>query len=351
MYLMMPLTFTFLTRYPRLRPYCGPIGLTITVSSLIISSFATQVWQLIASQGVLCAIGSGLLFSPTTLYLDEWFTSRKGMAYGTMWAGKSVAGVVMPFIMQALLTSYGPRTTLRAWAAALFILTAPLLVVLKPRIPIISSSASSRRVLSWGFLRATTFWVLQTGNIIQSFGYFLPSTYLASYAHILGLPDLTGTLLIAIFNFASAPGGLVIGMLGDRFASTTVILISSLGSAIGVFIFWGLSAHVALLIVFTIIYGFFAGGFSSTWPSILQLLKRENESVDTGLVLGLLLGGRGIGNVISGPVSAALLDGSRATDGKWGYNTEYGPVIVFTGVTALLGGWGWMWKAWKQMMH
>jgi MFS family permease len=84
MYLMMPLTFTLLTRYPRIRRFTGPIGLVITVSSLILSSFATKVWHLIFSQGVMCAIGSGLLFSPTTLYLDEWFNSRKGMAYGVM---------------------------------------------------------------------------------------------------------------------------------------------------------------------------------------------------------------------------------------------------------------------------
>ena len=344
---MMPLTFTFLTRCPRLRPYCGPLGLAITISSLILSSFATQVWQLIASQGVLCAIGRGLLFSPTTLYLDEWFTFRKGMAYGTMWAGKSVAGVILPFVMQSLLASYGPRTALRVWAIALFVLTAPLLFFLKPRIPITTSS-STRHTLSWNFLQASTFWMLQLGNIIQYFGYFLPSIYLASYAHALGLPDITGTILIAIFNFASVPGAPVIGMLGDHFAAATVILISSLGSAIGVFLFWGLSNHIVLLTLFTIIYGFFAGGFSSTWPGILQELKRENENVDTGLVLGLLLGGRGIGNVISGPVSAALLEDAWSTGGSRGYSTKYGPVILFTGVTALLGGWGWIWKAWKQ---
>jgi hypothetical protein len=59
MYLMMPLTFTLLTKYPRLRPYTGPVGLCITIASLVMSSYATQVWQLIASQGVLCAIVSG----------------------------------------------------------------------------------------------------------------------------------------------------------------------------------------------------------------------------------------------------------------------------------------------------
>lgn len=344
MYLMMPLTFTLLTRYPRLRPYCGPLGLAIAIGSLILSSFATKVWQLIATQGVLCAIGSGLLFSPTTLYLDEWFVAKKGVAYGIMWAGKSVAGVVLPFIMSALLERFGARATLQAWAVTLFILTAPLLFFLKPRIPLSQRAVISQRPISWKFLKHSTFWMLQLGVFFQSLGYFIPNTYLASYSHAIGLSDITGTIMISIFNFTSIPGGIVIGMMGDRVPAATNIMISSLGSTLAVFFLWGFSSHVALLTIFTIIYGFFAGGFSSTWSGILQELKREDESVDTGLVFGLLLGGRGLGNTISGPISGALLQDAWSTVGGSGYTTEYGPLILFTGATALFGGWGWMWK-------
>lgn len=56
MYLMMPVTFTLLTKYPRLRPYTGPLGLFLTAVSLIGSSYAENVWQLTLSQGVLCAV-------------------------------------------------------------------------------------------------------------------------------------------------------------------------------------------------------------------------------------------------------------------------------------------------------
>jgi MFS family permease len=339
MYLMMPLTFTLLTRYPRLRPYCGPTGLLITVGSLILSSYAKQVWQLIASQGVLYAIGSGLLFSPTALYLDEWFIARKGMTYGTIWAGKSAAGVAFPFLMSSLLTKYGAKTTLQAWAIALVIITSPLLFFLKPRIPL--SNAVSQRPPSWSFLRRSTFWMLQAGNVIQSFGYILPNTYLASYAHTMGLPTITGAVIMTVFSVASVPGGLVHGMLVDRLKPTTVILISSLGSTVAVFALWGLAKHIALLVLFAVAYGFFAGGFSSTYPGILHELKREDEGVDTGLVMGLLLGGRGVGYMASGPASGALLESAWSAlegMGHLGHSTEYGPVIVCTGATALFGG-------------
>lgn len=134
----------------------------------------------------------------------------------------------------------------------------------------------------------------------------------------------------------------MIGGLGDYFHITTMILISTFGSAIAVFLFWGFSSQTALLAVFSITYGFFAGGFSSTWSGVLQELKAQSPTLDTGFIFGLLAGGRGIGNVISGPLSVALVtnDGWMKDGKSWGYNGQYGGLILFTGVTALLGGWG-----------
>lgn len=113
---MSPVTFTVLTRYPHLQTYCAPVGLVITVSGSILSSFSKQVWHLIATQGVMCAIGNGLLWSPSSLYLDQWFVRKKGLALGVMWAAKSITGVALPFVANASLSHFGSSTTLRAWA-------------------------------------------------------------------------------------------------------------------------------------------------------------------------------------------------------------------------------------------
>ncbi|KAK1455723.1 hypothetical protein CMEL01_04483 [Colletotrichum melonis] len=341
MYLISPFTFTILSRWPRLRRWFGPLGLLLTATGFLLSSFATTVWQLIATQGVICALGCGLLFTPTTLYLDEWFVKRKGLAYGVMWAGKSAAGVGLPFAMETCLQKFGPVVTLRAWSVATVLISAPLLYFLKPRIPVSQSSAVRRINLS--FIQLPSFWMLQIGNVLQSLGYFLPYTYLSTYAvQQLHVSTTVATTLLVLINVTSIPGGIVMGSLGDHLRVTTVILISTIGSALAVFLFWGFSSQTALLAVFSITYGFFAGGFSSTWSGVLSELKAESPAVDTGFIFGLLAGGRGIGNVISGPLSVALLTGDGwIRDGKgWGYSGQYGGIILFTGVTAMLGGWG-----------
>ena len=46
--------------------------------ALVISSFSTRVLHLIMTQGVLYAIGGTLLYTPTVVFLDEWFVAKKG---------------------------------------------------------------------------------------------------------------------------------------------------------------------------------------------------------------------------------------------------------------------------------
>ncbi len=81
----------------------------------LLSSFSGQVWHLIATQGVMCAVGNALMFSPSSLYMDQWFIQKKGLALGIMWAAKSITGVALPFVANACLGTFGSSTTLRAW--------------------------------------------------------------------------------------------------------------------------------------------------------------------------------------------------------------------------------------------
>ena len=101
---------------------------------------------------------------------------------------------------------------------------------------------------------------------------------------------------------------------------------------------------MALLVLFAIIYGFFAGGYSATWGGVIKEMEKEaaerNEAIDTGIVYGLLNGARGVGYVSGGLVGVQLLKaGSEKMVGRFGYGTPYGPLILYTGLSTSLGGW------------
>jgi MFS family permease len=342
MYLSSPLAFSALRKWPSIRRTSVIAGLLLMCISLAASSFATSVTQLVLSQGVGYAVGGIMAYSPTILFVNEWFIKRKGLAFGIMWAGTGLAGVLIPLVMKWLLQDFGFRTALRAWATALFVLTAPLLYWVKPRLPVRQSGRehSNRKLFNLSFMLSPQFWILELCNTAEAFGFFLPGIYLPLFAQEkFGADTLASAFTVITINLASTLGCVAMGYLTDRWHVTTCILVSSVGATVSVFLLWGLSTNVATLYVFCVVYGFSAGSFSSTWSGVVTYVQGKVTDSDVGLVFAMLAFGRGVGNVAGGPISEALIKG-RTWSGEAGmaYGSGYGPLIVFTGISAMLGG-------------
>ena len=341
MYLSCPVLFAAFRHWPQIRRSCLLVGLLINTVAIIASSFATEVSHLILTQGVLYAIGGVLIYCPTIVFLDEWFIRRKGLAFGMMWAGTGVSGIVLPFIMSALLSRFGFRITLRAYGAAFALLATPLLFFIRPRLPL--AHTRKHRALDLTFLRSSTFWIPQACNIAQGLGYFIPNIYLPVYAKSQGMTGTQGTVMLALLNMGAVFGAMGIGALTDRMHVSSCMAICSLGAATAVFLFWGLSVSLPMLCVFSLLYGLTAGGFSANYSAIVQRVIDGDAAADSGMVFGFLAAGRGIGAVASGPLSEALLQMQVwKGEAEFGYGTGYGLLIVFTGTTAVAGCGSWL---------
>jgi hypothetical protein len=169
------------------------------------------------------------------------------------------------------------------------------------------------------------------------------------------LSQTSATLLLTLFNAPGILASSFFGYLSDKkrfsLSPTTVTSISAVSSALSTFLFWGLTSKgsMALLVLFSITFGFFAGGYSATWGGVINELEHEaaqrNEAIDTGMLYGLLNGARGVGYVSGGLAGVPLLKaGSTSSVGSFGYGTTYGPLIIFTGLSSVFGGWGLLWK-------
>lgn len=364
MYLSMPFLFTLFTkRWVKKRQTAALCGVALSCLSFLLSSFSTDVWHLIVTQGVLAALGGALIYSPMTLSLGEWFnTKNRAVAYGVVLSAKNIVGSTCPFLFRGLVDHYGFRNALRYWTAiaggASF-----LGVFLIPNHPSSIHSVSHRtRKIPWQFLRHQTFYIYSIAIIFQSSGYGLPQTYLNTYAHdVASLSQTSATLLLTLFNVPGIISSSFFGYLSDekRFSlsATTVTFMAAASSAVSAFLLWGLATKgsMALLVLFSITFGFFAGGYSATWGGVINELEREaahwNEPIDTGVLYGLLNGARGVGYVSGGFAGVPLLKAGRKTSlGSFAYGSSYGPLIIFTGLTSILGGWGVLWK-WKMLDH
>lgn len=159
-----------------------------------------------------------------------------------------------------------------------------------------------------------------------------------------GWSPLAGTAAVSICNGANVLGASFVGWLVDRYHVTTAINFCTLGTVSAVFLFWSLSVNQPVFFTFAFTYGLFAGGYPATWSGCSNSVRRTYP-VETGMVIALFTAGKGIGSIISGPLSGVLVASDYWKDRVgFAYGSGYGFLIIFSGITASFAGIGWIGK-------
>jgi predicted MFS family arabinose efflux permease len=282
------------------------------------------------TQGIMYGVGFLILYYPILSFVNEFWVERRGMAYGLLCASSGVSGIVMPFAVEALLNAYGYQTTLRAISIGLAVLTGPLIPFLEGRLPPAETSSPAKS--DWTCLKKPLFWVYCSSNVIQGLGYFFPSLYLPSYASSIGLSSAKGALLLALLSLSQVLGQFSFGYLSDRrIPLNSLILVSTLMSAVATMALWGFAKSLAVLITFSLVYGFFGAGYVAMWARMGTAVTEEPAAALS--TFSLFCFGKGVGNVFAGPVSASLLS-PVVIVGRYGV-MKYKAVVLFTGTCML----------------
>ena len=329
-YLGAPFLVPLIRRWPRWRCQMIWLGWTVLIGSLVAASFCNTVVGLIMTQGVLYSTGTTVLYWPIISMLNEWFVSKRGLALGLICASTGVSGAVMPFVLAVVLDKYGYKVTLRAVAIFLVISTGPMLPMLKGRLPPSHSTVTARGARS--FLTMPLFYFYAVSVLLQGLGYFYPTLYLPSYATALGYSPAIGALLLALFSVMQTFGQITCGYLSDRHVSVEMLaFVFPLISSISIFTLWGLARSLAPLIVFSLLYGFWGGGYVVVW-SKMGLTLSEDPTV--GLyTFGIFAFLKGVGNVITGPISGGLIQPQVVTFeyavGRYKWVVSYSGICMF----------------------
>jgi MFS family permease len=202
-YLGAPVVIPLIRRWSRYRTQMILVGWPLCIAGLIAGSFADRLSTLILTQGVMYGIGFIIFYYPILSMVDEFWVRRRGMAYGFLCSASGVSGAVTPLVLQALLRRFGHRTTLRAVAVMLVVLTGPLIPLLKGRV---GQQHNVSLRTDWSFLKKRLFWTYSLSNLLMGIGYFFPSLYLPSYASSIGLGSTKGALLLALMSVSQVAG-------------------------------------------------------------------------------------------------------------------------------------------------
>lgn len=129
------------------------------------------------------------------------------------------------------------------------------------------------------------------------------------------------SLIKCINSASSVVGLLLLGYLSDRWSTRSVVSFSCLGASLSCFLLWGFATRLPVLIVFSLAFGFFALGFAAVQNKLITVVAGDDPLVPP-LVFSIFAFARGIGNVLSGPISTTLLQDGRLEHAKLGYGVE-----------------------------
>ena len=93
--------------------FCVFIGALLTWLGLFLSSFATELWHLYVTFGVLVGLGHALCFPAGMIVVNGWFTKRRALANGVGTTGVGIGTLIFGPLTKLLVTTLGWRATFR----------------------------------------------------------------------------------------------------------------------------------------------------------------------------------------------------------------------------------------------
>lgn len=264
------------------------LGISLLALGEILSGFSTHnIGGLFFTAGVIMGVGTSLCFMVVSVTPAQYFSKKRGVANGCVYAGGGLGGTIISLVMNSVIEKVGPAWTFRILGLTTLVTGLPAAWLIKERSPIRSTT-----FVEWRLFRDFKFLVLFIAGAVATFPLFVPPFFLPLYSNSLGLSSNAGAGLVAGFNFSSAVGRLICGLAADVMGPLNTLFVSLLLSAASMLVIWPVSNSLGPLVAFVIINGAANGGFFATMPTVVgTVFGSARVSVAMGMIVTGWAGG------------------------------------------------------------
>ncbi|TVY83298.1 Aspyridones efflux protein apdF, partial [Lachnellula suecica] len=303
-------------------------GTFLVVFGMMMTSLATEYWQLFLAQGAVVGLGAGFLFVPSVAIVATYFSTKRALATGITASGGSIGSVIYPVVFHRLQPRIG-----FAWATRIlgFIALATLLgsiLIMKTRLP---PPKKSRRLIDPDGLGSLPFMIFNLALFLAFVGLYVPFFYIILYAQSkLGLDEDLSFYMLAVVNGASVFGRIIPGLLADKLGSLEVMTASAIISAVVAFC-WLAINNLGGLVVFCIVYGFVSGAVVSLPPTVVAGFVPGLHVLGTWIGMGLLCASMGL--LIGNPIAGTLIN---VAENKFTGGIIFSAAFIAAGALALV---------------
>lgn len=173
-------------------------GTLMYIFGLMMTSLATQYYQIFLAQSLVSSMGSGALFNVSLTCATTWFHKRRAAALGILVSGSSLGGVILPIIFNHLIPRLGFPWTLRIVALILLALCSVACLTVKTRLTPRPKTLKARDYIRP--LAEPAFFYTVVGGFCFLLGMFVPSNYITLQAKAAGVSPSLVPYLLSIIN-------------------------------------------------------------------------------------------------------------------------------------------------------
>jgi MFS family permease len=272
---------------------------------LMMTSLSSQFWHFILAQGICIGLACGCLFVPAIAILPQYFRQRRGLANGIAATGSSIGGVIYPIMFNELQKKVGfPWATRAIGFLALGTCLISFSVMHMRFVP-----TEKRKLIQLGAFKEPIFVLFSIGMFMGFLGFYNFLFYVQSYAIETGIvDDNLGFYLLSMLNAGSTFGRILPNFIADHTGPLNMLIPASAITAILSYVWIGVHT-VPGIIILSVLYGIFSGGFVSLPPVVMASLTKDMRELGTRM--GMVFAITSVGLLIGTPIGGAILSDSH----------------------------------------
>jgi len=308
------------------------VGALISAFGLGISVFATNVYMLYITIGLVTGFGFGLMYLPAIVSVSCYFETKRSFATGIAVCGSGVGTFLFAPLCEWLIDSYH-------WTGALLILSAIGLnciifgalfraieapkeqvgdaveMIEMEELMVISEESSQSEcaaMMDLTLFKDPIFLLFSLSNFCTSIGFNVPYVFMKDKALDLGISSPDASFLIAVIGIANTIGRIILGYISDKpwlnrlYLYNAALTIAGIATALSAF-----CTTYTTMVIYAAVFGASIGAYVGLTSVVLvDLLGLDKLTNAFGLVLMF----QGIASLAGPPIAGRLRDTTNSYD-------------------------------------